>query len=64
MIYLTGDVHGEFKRIKEFLDRQKTTTDDILILLGDAGVNYYEGKKDIKLKEKLSTWAITFFFFI
>lgn len=61
LIYLTGDVHGEFKRIKAFLDKQQTTTDDILILLGDAGINYYEGKKDIKLKEELNTWPITFF---
>ncbi len=61
MIYLTGDPHGSFDRIKEFCEKFTTTKDDILIILGDAGINYYEGKKDLKLKEELSTWPITFF---
>jgi len=41
MIYLTGDPHGNFDRIKEFCGRLKTTKDDIMIILGDAGINYY-----------------------
>lgn len=61
VIYVTGDTHGSFGRIKEFLEEQQTTKEDIMIILGDAGINYYEGKKDIRLKEELSTWPITFF---
>lgn len=61
MIYLTGDPHGNFGRIEEFCGRFKTTRDDIMIILGDAGINYYGGKKDKRLKEELSTWPITFF---
>jgi len=61
LIYLTGDPHGDFDRIEEFCGRFKTTKDDIMIILGDAGINYYGGKKDQKLKEELSNWPITFF---
>lgn len=61
MIYVTGDTHGSFGRIKRFLEEQQTSKEDIMIILGDAGINYYEGKKDIRLKQELSTWPITFF---
>lgn len=61
MIYLTGDPHGNFGRIDEFCGRFNTTKDDIMIILGDAGVNYYGGKKDKRLKEELSSWPVTLF---
>jgi len=61
LIYLTGDPHGNFDRIEEFCGRFKTTRDDIMIILGDAGINYYGGKKDKRLKEELSSWPVTFF---
>ena len=31
----------------------KTTKDDILIVLGDAGINYYANEKDNALKKSL-----------
>ncbi|WP_157047124.1 metallophosphoesterase [Alkaliphilus metalliredigens] len=40
----------------------KTTKDDLMIVLGDAGVNYYENERDALLKEDLEVWPITFFF--
>lgn len=61
MIYLTGDTHGQFERIYDFCNRFDTTKDDILIILGDAGINYYEGKRDERLKERLDECEITFF---
>ena len=39
MIYLTGDTHGDFERIKDFSDRFHTKKTDIMIILGDAGIN-------------------------
>lgn len=60
MVYITGDTHGEFKRIQEFCYKFKTTKQDILIILGDAGINYF-GKLDNKLKEYLQSLPITFF---
>ncbi len=60
MTYITGDTHGNFDRIISFCKNNSTTKDDILIILGDAGINYY-GKRDIKLKETLKNLPITFF---
>lgn len=59
MIYITGDTHGNFQRIKEFCQEQQTTTNDYLIILGDAGINYF-GTPDNKLKEELTKIPITF----
>lgn len=61
MIILTGDTHREFDRIYDFCLEYDTTTEDIMIILGDAGINYYEDKSDLELKEWLSTFPITLF---
>ena len=61
MIYLTGDTHGSFDRISEFCHRFKTTKEDVMIILGDAGINYYEGKRTELLKKMLDDMPITFF---
>lgn len=57
MIYITGDTHREFSRICN-LDRKD---DDLLIILGDAGINYYLDERDIELKEYLSKFKIKLF---
>ncbi|WP_160721449.1 hypothetical protein [Isachenkonia alkalipeptolytica] len=36
MIYLTGDTHGRFERIKRFLEEQQTTKDDMMIISGGS----------------------------
>lgn len=59
MIYLTGDTHRNFDRIFKFCDKFETTKDDLMIILGDAGINYYGGKSDLKLKQRLSKLPIT-----
>jgi 3-oxoacid CoA-transferase subunit A len=61
MIYITCDTHGDFRRVHEFCRRFETTEDDILIILGDAGINYYSEKKDRKLKAMLYSLPITLF---
>ena len=61
MIWITGDTHGDFYRITHFCYRMKTTINDILIILGDAGINYYLGEHDIELKRQLSRLPITLF---
>lgn len=39
--YITGDTHGNFKRISQFCQRMETSKDsDVMIILGDAGINY------------------------
>lgn len=53
MIYITGDIHRNFDRIEDFCREHNTTTDDILIILGDAGINYYCDSRDRMLKDRL-----------
>ena len=65
MFYLTGDTHRKFSRIKEFLKYDFFhTIDDVIIILGDVGINYYGdyGKpNDYELKEELSKLKVTLF---
>ena len=61
MIYVTGDTHRDFKQVAAFCDKVRSTTDDILIILGDAGINYYGGEKDRALKRLLADLPITMF---
>lgn len=61
MIYITGDTHGEFNRIEKFCNHHNTTTSDVMIIMGDAGINYYLDERDIKLKKYLSELPITLF---
>lgn len=60
MIYITGDTHREFSRIFNLCEKMKTTKADILIILGDVGINYY-GEEDKEIKKVLSELPITFF---
>lgn len=61
MFYLTGDTHGDFQRIEEFCCENKTTHSDVMIILGDAGINYFGGERDYKTKWFLKNLPITFF---
>ena len=58
-VYLTGDTHGRFERIACFSRDYRTTREDVLIILGDAGVNYYLNHRDEKLKRYIATMPIT-----
>lgn len=61
MIYITGDKHGDFREIFDFCYENKTTLEDIMIILGDAGINYYANEMDYMLKNSLLQYPITFF---
>ena len=61
LIYITGDKHREFDSVAKFCFEMETTKDDILIILGDAGINFYGDMDDQSLKEKLSELPITLF---
>ena len=58
MIYVTGDTHREFSR----LSRLDLTKDDMIIVLGDVGINYYLDSSDDRVKKKLSKYPCSFFF--
>lgn len=61
MIYITGDTHGKFEMVEYFCKENKTTIDDVLIILGDVGLNYYLNNRDNILKERVSKLPITLF---
>lgn len=61
MIYITGDTHRNFKRVRDFCEKNNTSKEDVLIILGDAGINYYLDESDLFLKEELQELPITLF---
>ena len=61
MIFITGDTHGEFQRIKNLCEKAHTNRDDTLIILGDVGLNYYGGKRDRIRKTLVAAFPITLF---
>lgn len=61
MIYITGDTHGRFERVERFCERFGTSREDILIILGDAGVNFNGGRHDRMKKDLLESLPITIF---
>lgn len=64
MIYVTGDTHRDFDRIADFCAREETTKEDLMIVLGDAGVNFYEHNpwRDHHVKQWLESLPISFLF--
>jgi 3-oxoacid CoA-transferase subunit A len=59
--YITGDKHRNFDYVKNFCRDINTRKKDVLIILGDAGFNYYGDCRDDKLKKKISNLNITLF---
>ena len=59
--YITGDTHGDFSRIEQFCFENETSIEDVMIILGDAGINYYLDGRDRELKEELSALEVTLF---
>ena len=63
MIYITGDTHGQFNHIVNFCEKMgdSISKNDIMIILGDVGLNYYLNKKDQRLKALVESLPLTFF---
>jgi 3-oxoacid CoA-transferase subunit A len=57
--FCTGDTHGQFKRICRFCYEKRTSLDDYLIILGDAGLNYHLNSFDVPNKKYLAKLPIT-----
>lgn len=45
-IYITGDCHVDFRKLELFCQNYETTRDDVMIILGDAGINFDLGRWD------------------
>lgn len=61
VVLITGDTHRNFKRIIQFCEKYPTTKEDVLIILGDAGINYCNDMRDNYVKERLAQLPITLF---
>lgn len=57
MIYITGDTHRDFSRFYNLNENE----DDMLIVLGDAGINYFLNDEDIRYKEYLKKFKLKLF---
>ena len=53
-IFLTGDTHGDFMDLITKTVRYGITERDLLIILGDVGINYYGNRKDERQKDRLA----------
>ena len=60
-VYITGDLHRNFNRLKSFCRKNQTTLNDWIICLGDVGINYYQDKSDDVLKKSLTKLPINLF---
>ena len=54
MVYITGDIHGDPRRIVEFSEKFDVTRQDIIVILGDVGANYDVGPRDEWMKGVLA----------
>lgn len=57
MIYITGDTHRDFSRIYKL----EKDTDNMWIVLGDVGINYYLNEEDKNYKEYLKKLKLKLF---
>ena len=53
-IYLTGDTHASFKGLRLKARRFGLTERDLLIILGDVGINYFGDPRDEQTKSGLA----------
>ena len=57
MIYITGDTHRDFRRLYSLGGKKG----DMLIILGDSGINYCLDERDVELKEYLNNFGYKLF---
>ena len=60
MIYFTGDIHGVVDGVVNFVNKVHPSTDDVIVLLGDVGANYYNDQRDNLLKAFLNDLGTVF----
>ena len=61
MFYITGDTHGNFRRYIAFSEQAQPGGDDVMIVLGDAGLNYSAGERDETRKRFVNGFPFTTF---
>lgn len=61
MFYITGDTHGNFHKIRRLTSIVDVTNTDIMVILGDVGLNYFGDSLDLNQKRAANTLGITLF---
>lgn len=61
MIYVTGDIHGSLDPIFELYEKYEPEDGDIIVILGDVGVNYTGRLRDTFIKEEMNNMGTVFF---
>lgn len=61
MILYTGDIHGSLSRIAYAVNQGIVKAGDTLVVLGDAGFNYFGNSQDKRLKYQLGKYGVTIF---
>jgi len=59
MIFVTGDTHGSYRRLRRFFRDKAVSEDDTLIILGDTGLNYYNDERDSPHKNAAARLPLT-----
>lgn len=57
---ITGDTHGRVMERLSHMENKYVPQETALIILGDAGINFYLNKTDAKNKKTLTQQAIQF----
>lgn len=62
MVLYTGDTHGKIQKITNAIRNGFVTADDTIVILGDAGFNYYGNDSgDKRTKSQLNKEGVTVF---
>lgn len=56
--YITGDLHRQFNRVEKLAQILDFPFENAVIILGDAGINYYNNNIDIKNKKLLNSLGL------
>ena len=59
--YITGDTHSNFSRIVQFCRQFNTEPNDLMVILGDVGINTDDRDFDFQQKTMLADLPITLF---
>ena len=62
MVYFISDLHLEFYNLKFLCEHYNTSINDIVIVLGDAQLNYFLNNKDKNNKKYVNSLPATFLF--
>ena len=57
MIWYTGDIHGQVRRVREGILRYDVQPGDTVVILGDLGLNYHGNARDRRRKTEMEQIA-------